>query len=431
MATTTTPASTNNNPINHPGTTPVYHVRQNAPMAIEHAPIDYDPFGAAVLADPGTAHSQLVQQCPVHHFQANGFDFYSLARYQDVLDALRDIETFSSHWGQSPHRTPPHGMLSDPPQHTMFRRMVLQAFTPRVVERMEPWVEALTDTLIDGLEAGGSGRGELHDDFACPLPVITIARILGVPEEMKDQFKYWSDIQVAGMGQIDRTLYNTNRKELEDYFIVLVNQRRAARAEGRELPDDLISGLVVAAESAPRKIEDFDLLSVLLQLLVGGNETTTSLITNCVWRLLERRELWDQVVADPTLVEVAIEESLRFDAPVLGLFRTNTCPVTVAGTEIPTDSKIQLLYSAADRDPAIFEDPDTFRLDRDVEFLRRRHLAFGSGIHHCLGAPLARMEARVAVAALVRRLPGLHLDGPTERIEPFLLYGRHRLPVRW
>ena len=392
---------------------------------------DYDPFSAEVLGDPGTAHSRLVRECPVHHFEGGGFDFYSLARHADVLDALRDIGTWSSHWGQSPHRTPPHGMLSDPPQHTMFRRMVLQAFTPRVVERMEPWILRLTDELVDAMEATGTRLAELHDDFGCPLPVVTIARILGVPEDMKEQFKYWSDIQVAGMGQIDRTLYETNRRELEDYFIAELDKRRAVRDAGRPLPDDLMGALILAAEDAPRKIEDFDMLSVLLQLLVGGNETTTSLITNCVWRLLECRELWEQVCSDPSLVDVAIEESLRFDAPVLGLFRTNTRPVRLEGVDIPADSKVMLLYSAADRDGEVFDDPDKFRLDRDVEHLRRRHLAFGTGIHHCLGAPLARLESRIALATLVRRLPTLELDGPTERIEPFLLYGRHRLPVRW
>jgi cytochrome P450 len=391
----------------------------------------YDPFSPEVLHDPGTHHSRLVQECPVHRYQGNGFDFYSLARYDDVLDGLRDIQTWSSHWGQGPHRTPPHGMLADPPQHTMFRRMVLQAFTSRVVERMEPWVAQLTEELIDAIEATGTRQAELHDDVASPLPVITIARILGVPEDMKDQFKFWSDVQVAGMGQIDRTFYEKNRKELEDFFLEQVNDRRALRAADKEMPDDLTSDLVVAAEEAPKPVEDVDMLSVLLQLLVGGNETTTSLITNCVWRLLERRELWEQVCADPRLVEVAMEESLRFDAPVLGLFRTNTCPVTRHGVEIPEDSKVMMLYSAADRDPSVFEDPDTFRLDRDVEHLRRRHLAFGSGIHHCLGAPLARLETRIAVGALTRRLPTMELAGPTERIEPFLLYGQHRLPVRW
>ena len=146
------------------------------------------------------------------------------------------------------------------------------------------------------------------------------------------------------MGQIDRALYERNRRELEEYFLALVNDRRALRGEGSEMPDDLISALVLAAEDAPRPIEDFDMLSVLLQLLVGGNETTTSLITNCVWRLLERRELWEQVCADPSLVEVAMEESLRFDAPVLGLFRTNTCPVV--GRSI-REGRFRSLYNAA------------------------------------------------------------------------------------
>jgi cytochrome P450 len=395
------------------------------------AAVEYDPFSPAVMDDPGTAHRELVAKCPVHHFEGHGFDFFSLARHNDVHEALRDIDTWSSHWGQSPHRTPPHGMLADPPQHTMFRRMTLQAFTPRVVERMEPWIAALADELIDAMEARGTRTAELHDDLASPLPVITIARILGVPEEMGDQFKRWSDAQVAGMGQIDRTFYERNRKELEAFFIEQLDQRRALRAAGEPLPDDLMGALLVAADDAPRPIVDSDLLSVLLQLLVGGNETTTSLITNCVWRLLQERERWEQVCADPSLVELALEESLRFDAPVLGLFRTNTRPVTLHDVEIPEDSKVMLLYSAANRDPAVFEDPDSFRLDRDIEHLRRRHLAFGSGVHFCLGAPLARLEARLSLAALVRRLPTLELAGPTERIEPFLLYGRHSLPVRW
>src|SRR5262249_14143126 len=155
---------------------------------------------------------------------------------------------------QSPHRTPPHGMLSDPPQHTMFRRMVLQAFTPRVVERMEPWVMRLTDELNDAMEATGARTAELHDDLASPLPVITIARILGVPEDMKEQSKRWSDAQVAGMGQIDRSFYERNRRELEEFFLDQLNVRRTLRAAGRDMPDDLTSALIVAAEDAPRPI---------------------------------------------------------------------------------------------------------------------------------------------------------------------------------
>jgi len=165
---------------------------------------------------------------------------------------------------------------------------------------------------------------------------------------------------------------------------------------------------------------------------VGGNETTTSLITNCVWRLLQQRELWDAVCADPArLAEVAVEESLRFDAPVLGLFRTTTTPVELHGVEVPERTKVMMLFASANRDAQAWDDPDSFRLDRDLAQLRRQQLAFGAGVHFCLGAPLARLEAKVALELLATALPGLRLDGEPERIEPFLLWGKRTMPVRW
>ena len=169
---------------------------------------------------------------------------------------------------------------------------------------------------------------------------------------------------------------------------------------------------------------------MLVQLLVGGNETTTSLITNLVWRLLQNRELWQALVDDPTLVDVAIEESLRFDPPVLGMYRTTTCPVSMSGTVIPADEKVMLLYASANRDPKVWDDPDTFRLDRDLNQLRR-HMSFGFGLHVCPGAALARTETRIAVNKLIASVPTLQLDGEPERIETFLLWGKRTMPVRW
>lgn len=391
---------------------------------------EYDPFAASVLEDPATAHRWLREHCPVHHYERFQPPFFTLSRHDDVLEALRDIETFSSEWGQSPIPSKQGGMLDDPPGHTMFRRMTLSAFTPRAVERMAPVVEALAEELIDGMTAGGATSGDLHEGIACPLPVITIARMLGVAEEDRHDFKEWSDASVKGMNG-DAASRDWAHAHLDAYFTGEMARRRDAMAAGTEPPDDLTTGLVRAAAAAPRPIEDAELLGVLKQLLIGGNETTTSLITNAVWRLCEVPERWQALVDDPSLVDVAIEESLRYDSPVLGLFRMNTCPVTLHGVEIPADSKVHLLYASANRDADAWEDPDEFRLDRDVADLRRRHLAFGYGVHFCLGAPLARLEARAALTALARRLPRLRLDGPMERIAPFLLFGKSRQPVRW
>ncbi len=395
----------------------------------DHA-VDYDPFSPEVLADPVPAHRRLRAECPVHHFTDFEPDFYTLSRYDDVLDGLRDIQTWSSKYSQSPRYQVQGGMLDDPPGHTMFRRMTLRTFTPRAVERMEPSIDVLADELLDAMAAQGTS-GDLHDGFACPLPVVTIARMLGVAEDDLWTFKGWSDAQVAMMGRGDPEAHLQARTEMSDYFVVEMARRRALLAAGEELPDDLVSGLVVAAEEAPRPIEDAELLGVLNQLLVGGNETTTSLITNAVVRLLEDRSRWDALCADPSLAELVVEESLRFDPPVLGLFRTTSTEVERHGTVIPENAKVMMLYASANRDEQAFEDPDEFRLDRDLAELRRKHLAFGSGIHFCLGAPLARMEGRIALQKLVARFPDLELDGEPERIDPFLLFGKRTLPVRW
>ena len=174
-------------------------------------------------------------------------------------------------------------------------------------------------------------------------------------------------------------------------------------------------------------IDEADALSLLMQLLVGGNETTTSLITNMVWRLLQAPVLWQEVVRDPDLAGAALEESLRFDPPVLGLYRNTTRDVTLHDVTIPAHTKVWINYAAANRDERVFKEPDSFDLHRD----RKRHMSFGLGVHFCLGAPMARLEAEIALRTLAKRLPNLKLMGPGERIAPFFLWGRRTLPLAW
>ncbi len=217
---------------------------------------------------------------------------------------------------------------------------------------------------------------------------------------------------------------------LGDYLVDQAHQRLAIEATGGTMPDDLISRLVIAEQDG-RRLGDDETVGLLIQLLVGGNETTTSLITNALVRLTEDPSRWERLRADPALVDVAVEESLRFDPPVLGLFRTTNCPVEVDDVAIPDGAKVMLLYAAANRDPQAFDDPNEFSLDRDLDDLRRHHLSFGYGIHFCLGAALARMEARIAIGQLAARLPGLRMTAPPERITPFLLWGKKTLPMAW
>ncbi len=387
--------------------------------------MSWSPFDPEILAEPARGHQELLTRCPVHRCDTFDPPFYTLSRYDDVANALRDIETFSSQYGQGPHFTEPQGMLCDPPQHTHLRGLLQQAFTPKTIEALRVPVQRLADELIDDIVSRG-GTFDLHDDFAFPLPVVIIAGLLGVPEEDLTRFKHWSDIQVAAMGSQDPSRYAAEQQAFSAYLLEHLRTRRAALARGAAAPEDLLTLIAGARNADGTALPESDRLSLLTQLLVGGNETTTSLITNLLWRLLEVPARWRALVEDPSLTEAAIEESLRFDPPVLGLYRNTTRDINLHGVTIPANSKVFLNYAAANRDPAVFDQPDDFDLRRE----RKRHLAFGLGVHFCLGAPMARLEAEIALTTLTQRLPDLELEGPGERIAPFFLWGRRHLPLK-
>jgi cytochrome P450 len=388
--------------------------------------MDWSPFHPQIMEDPANGHHQLLDQCPVHHCTSFKPPFYTLSRYADVEAALRDIATFSSHFGQGPRFTDPQGMLADPPQHTFYRRLVQQAFTPRAIDGLREPVSTLTDELISTVLKGG-GTFDLHDDLAFPLPVTIIANMLGVPASDLDRFKHWSDIQVAAMGAEDPMQYADDQADFLAYMVRHLRERRALIEASDDVPDDLLTLIAGARNDDGTLTPEADALSVLNQLLVGGNETTTSLITNAVWRLLEVPQRWQMLVDEPDLAASVVEESLRFDPPVLGLYRNTTSSVTLHGETIPERTKVMLNYAAANRDPRVFEAPDTFDPKREP----KRHLAFGLGVHFCLGAPMARLEAEIVLTQLARRMPDLHLLNSGERIAPFFLWGRRHLPVSW
>lgn len=385
----------------------------------------WSPFSATSIEDPGSGHKWLLRECPVHRCEEFDPPFYTLSRYADVESALRNIELFSSQYGQGPRFSEPVGMLCDPPQHTHLRSIVQSAFSPRKMLALQAITQQITTQLMDEIMARGH-EFDVHDDLAFPVPVTIIAGLLGVADQDLDKFKYWSDIQVAAMGASDPTQYAQDQADFSAYLTRQLRDRTRALTAAEPVPDDLLTLVASARMEDGSPISETNALSMLSQLLVGGNETTTSLITNLIWRLLEQPELWQELRANPTLVESAIEESLRFDPPVLGLYRNTTRAAQLHGVEIPAGSKVWINYAAANRDPEVFVEPDRFRLDRP----KKRHMSFGLGTHFCLGAPMARLEAQVVLSTMLERMPDLTLLGEGERTTPFFLWGRRHLPVR-
>lgn len=383
--------------------------------------MDYDPFDDAVLDDPFPSYARLLEDCPVHRADTRLGPLWTATRHADVVRVARDHERFTAEHGQGPLPRRRGGMFADPPEHTPFRRIVQGSLGARRIEALEPMVRDVCSDLLDALD--GSDRFELHDTVACPLPVIVIARMLGVAEDDLWTFKHWSDETVAGMNDPSRGV--DERRAMDDYLRRAVEDRWASD----DPPDDLITRLCTATVDGRRLGLD-ELLVVLHQLLVGGNETTTSLMTNLVWRLLEDRTPWERIVSDPSSIPNAIEESLRHDPPVLGLYRQAVGPQPLGDETLPDGARVMMCFAAANRDPDHFDRPDEFVVDRDEAELKD-HLAFGTGIHFCPGAALSRLETRILLEELVARFPDLELDDlPTERIETFVLWGRHRLHLR-
>ena len=386
-----------------------------------------NPFHPDIMEDPSSGHEYLLDQCPVHFFSSPEMRFYTLSRYDDVSSCLRDTTRFSSQYGQGPNFSEPAGMLCDPPQHTLYRKLIQPAFSPKAVEELRPKVISLTNELVDKILSGDS-TFDLHDEIAFPLPVTIIAGMLGVPSSDLEKFKRWSDIQVEIMGSGDLDKYKEEQIEFQNYMLKHLRGRKLELAkEGREGKQDLLNLIASARNEQDEAIPESDALSMLNQLLVGGNETTTSLITNLFWRLLEKPSRWRTLLEDRSLVRSAVEESLRYDPPVLGLYRNSASDIEIHDETIPEGEKVYVYYAAANRDPRVFNKPNEFDISRKA----RRHMSFGLGTHFCVGAPTARLEAEVVLEVMLERMPDLRMLNSGERIKPFFLWGRKHLPCAW
>lgn len=381
----------------------------------------FSPFAPEVMADPYPFYAELLEHHPVAFVE----EFAVVSRYADVVAALRDPGTFTSTRGNTREDMPAVAdttmITSDPPKHTELRALVNRAFTPKMVAALEPRIRRVSADLIDAAVA--RGNLDVVRDLAYPLPVTVIAEIMGVDTQRRDDFKRWSDDAIAGLGASgygDRSRMGSSLEEFSAYFNEVIAQRR------RSPRDDLISAMLANADTVP---EPGDLVTLLFLLLVAGHETTTNLIGNGILLLLRHPEQLERLRRHPDLLPGYVEEVLRFEPPVQGLYRTTTRATVVAGTAIAPGTKVLLLFAAANRDPCQFPDPDRFDIARRPNL----HLAFGSGVHFCLGASLARLEARVATEELLRRLPRLRPagDGAPEWLLNPTIRGLRRLPVAW
>lgn len=379
------------------------------------------------IANPYPTYHHLRDQSPLNYMllpagAVSGINepirAWAFLKYEDVYNALRDHDTFVSGRNPLTGKAFPKLVLltDDPPRHTRLRRLVNKTFTLKRIEALTPWITSVANELLDEM---GTAETDIMQSYTIPLPVKVIARLLGIPGEEYMTFKRWSDalLAVTSLPPEERAQSN---QEMLAYFGRMAAARRVHGAE------DLITALV-EAEVEGESLEDWEILGFCILLLIAGNETTTNLMGNILNIFADRPALWQQLRADRSLVEPVIEETLRYESPVQRLPRQTSREVEVSGVRIPEGTNVAVYYGAANRDPRAFPNPDEFRLDRDL----RNHVAFGMGIHYCLGAPLARAEATITLNTFLDRFPVLK-RGATPAVRQTasaLVFGFQQLPL--
>ncbi len=392
----------------------------------------HDPWWGANMMEPGfrenpyPALKRLLEKAPVSD---TPMGIWRLCRYQDCVRLLKQVRTGvrltdGTFPGEIPDVRPAEFMLQqDPPNHTRLRKLVNQAFTPRAIQKLRARAQEVADELLEKVK--GRGEMDIVADLALPVPATMICEMMGVPVADREKFATWTahathllaalfapeEVVIRGLAASDA---------LRNYFTELIAERR------RSLTDDILSNLIRAEEEGDR-LSPSELLTHCVGLLIAGFETTIGLIGNGVLNLLRHPEQLRKLRDDPTLIESAVEECLRFEGPIILTPRFLHEDAEFGGVVIPKNTQVWAMLAAANRDPVQFPDPERFDISRQ----ENEHLAFGGGTHFCLGAHLARMEAQVAIGTLVQRLDGLELVSEERRWGESLFRVLGSLPVRF
>ncbi|MGW0550068.1 cytochrome P450 family protein [Streptomyces altiplanensis] len=399
--------------------------------------VDLSDHAEEFAADPYPYYAKLRAAGPVHRVRTESAgEVWLIVGHDEARRALADPRLgkdwrISNLWdGTSADNPIGANMLeSDPPHHTRLRGLVAREFTGRRIEALRPRVQRVTDELLDAMTAGENRTADLVDSLAFPLPMTVICELLGVPDLDRASFRGWSNEIVAPTGA---EAEGAAVRAMGEYLAELVEDKRSSPG------DDLLSALIRTRDEDGDRLTPDELIGMAFLLLIAGHETTVNLISNGVRVLLAHPEQLAALRADFGLIDSAVEEMLRYDGPVENAtYRFAREPFGIGGLVIPAGDPVLVSLAAADRDTARFPEPDRFDITRTAATGKGRgpgHLAFGHGLHFCLGAPLARMEGRIAVRTLLERCPDLALapdGGPLEWLPGLLMRGVRRLEVRW
>lgn len=389
------------------------------------------PFGPARGLDLEPDFARLRKEEPLARVRLPyGGEAWLATRHEDIRTVLAD-QRFSraeTRGKDVPRSGPliqydPSILSMDPPEHTRLRTLATKAFTVRTVQTLRPRVQEIIDGLLDDMIEAGS-PADLTQSLAWPLPIVVICELLGIPVEDRDRFRGWTDLMLA-IGDTDAAVVSEARDNLNDYLRELIAKRRV------EPTEDLL-GQLVRAKDQDDRLSETELVTFGVTLLIAGHETTANQTGNFVYLLLKDRELWQSLVDDPDLVPAAVEELMRF-VPLgagAGFARIAKEDVELGGQLVRKGEAVMVAIGSANRDETVFDHPEEIDFHRETN----PHIGFGHGVHHCLGAPLARLELRMAVGTLVRRLPGLRLAVPADEVAwraDRLVRGARSLPVAW
>ncbi|WP_051723268.1 cytochrome P450 [Streptomyces albus] len=403
------------------------HGRPEASGTPDPQIVDLTAYGDRFTSDPYSVYAELRARGAAHRVRLDERSTVWLIVGHDEARAALADPRFSKDWRKAPHMeftdSPINANMldSDPPDHTRLRRLVAREFTARRVEALRPRVEEITAELLDAMAAAPGGRADLVEALAFPLPMSVICELLGVPSLDRAAFRAWSNELVS---RTSPDAENAAVHAVAEYLAGLIEEKR------RHPGDDLLSGLIRTTDEDGDRLAPDELVGMAFLLLVAGHETTVNLITNAVHALFRHPDRLAELRAELSLTEQVVEETLRWDGPVENsTFRFAREAVGIGGVTIPAGEGVVISLASADRDPARFPDADRFDPGRRAG----GHLAFGHGIHYCLGAPLARMEGQIAIRRLLERFPDLAPDLPASDlpwIPGLLIRGLRRLPVR-